>query len=143
MANWKQRVRSIQQSNPSALPDWLRKPSSSDAWYRVEWQTENGVAIDLARRPLLTILGWLNRRSLLTENGLGTLRFLFDGRAVDESLTRSMVSATAAAFLDEHWNAWWSTIGILLCIDMDDDSAAVMDLDKRWSAFNANKADEQ
>lgn len=136
MANWKQRLRDIAQNKPDALPTWLNQRSNR-AWYRVIWQTEAGVDRANARRPLILVLKWLNEKSLLTQNGIGTLNFILANKDVDESLTTSMVNQTATKFLNQYWDSWWNSVGINLCIDLAvDEASAGAELDHQWSTYS-------
>jgi len=136
VANWKQRLRDIAQNKRGAIPEWLKQPTSR-AWYRVAWQTDAGVDRANARRPLIIVLTWLNEKSLLTQNGIETLRFILANKHVDESLTASMVNQTATEFLDQCWDSWWNSVGINLCIDLAfDDASATAELDHQWSTYS-------
>ncbi len=143
MANWKQRLRDIARNKPDAVAEWLKHPTTR-AWYRVAWQTDAGVDRASARRPLIVVLKWLSTKSLLTQNGVGTLNFVLSQRNVDESLTTSMVNATAARFLDKCWDSWWNSVGINLCIDLTtDEASATAELDRRWAIHSNTEMDEQ
>ena len=143
MANWKQRLRDIARNKPDAVPEWLKQPTSR-AWYRVTWQTDGGVDSANARRPLIVVLKWLNTKSLLTQNGIATLKFILSNTDVDESLTTSMVNQSAAQFLDQYWDSWWNSVGINLCIDLAiDEVSATAELDRRWSTYSNIESDEQ
>jgi hypothetical protein len=136
VANWKQRLRDIARNKPDAVPEWLKQPTSR-AWYRVTWQTDGGVDRANARRPLIVVLKWLSTKSLLTQNGIGTLNFILSSKDVDESLTASMVNQSAAQFLDQRWDSWWNSFGINLCIDLASaEEPATAELDHQWSIYS-------
>jgi hypothetical protein len=116
----------------------------SRAWYRVSWQTDGGIDRTHARRPLIVVLKWLSAKSLLTQNGIGTLNFILSDMKVDESLTNSMVNENAKHFLDQCWDSWWNSFGINLCIDAAiDEVSATADLDRRWLTYSNIASDEQ
>jgi hypothetical protein len=116
----------------------------SRAWYRVSWQIDGGIDSAHARRPLIVVLKWLSAKSLLTQNGIGTLNFILSDMKVDESLTNSMVNENAKHFLDQCWDSWWNSFGINLCIDAAiDEVSATAELDRRWLTYSNIASDEQ
>jgi hypothetical protein len=136
VVNWKQRLRDLARNKPDAVPEWLRQPTSR-AWYRVSWQTDGGIDRAHARRPLIVVLKWFNERSLLTQNGIGTLNSILANKDVDESLTTSMVNQTATEFLDQCWDSWWNSVGMNLCIDLAvDEASATAELAHQWSTYS-------
>jgi hypothetical protein len=92
---------------------------------------------------LIVVLEWLSAKSLLTQNGFGTLNLILSNGNVDESLTNSMVNETATRFLDACWDSWWNSIGINLCIDLTiDEASATAELDRLWSTHSNTEPDE-
>jgi hypothetical protein len=135
MGNWKKRLREIRDRNPNALPSWSHSDPHEEAWYRVSWQTENGVPAEDAARPAILLLGWLAGRSLLTQNGLATLCDARIGDVASLALTRSMVSPKGGAFLDQQWETWWETHGINLVISANCSETALTGIEECWRSF--------
>lgn len=135
MPKWAKRLQEIRDRNPAALPPSLRGGPPEAAWYRVAWQTDEGVSPEDAARPVVLMLGWLARRGLLTREGVATFKATASGDVASVALTRAMVVPKGAAFLDAQWEQWWDTNGINLTISPNGAEQALAAIDTCWQSF--------
>ncbi len=132
MARWKQRMADVLARRSGVVPDWLQQGAAGRAWFRASWLTRAGVAPADAARPIVVLLGWLDRHGLLTGVGQAALRAAQSGEVAGLALTRPMLSASGAAFLDAAWAGWWDPHGHALTRGSGAEAGALAALEDRW-----------
>lgn len=135
MPKWVKRLREVQEQNPDALPNWLRRSSQEKVWYRVSWQTDGGISAEDAARPVIMMLNWLARHGLLTGHGMAALKSAQSGEVSSLILAPTMVEPKAAAFLDAYWENWWESNGINLSMSSACADSALAAIEECWAAY--------
>ncbi len=111
--------------------------SANEAWDRASWHSGTELAAG-AVRPIIAVMGWLNRRSLLTGLGKSVLKSHDRIEPARIALTRDHVKPAAWPFLNAHYSEWFDNFGINLAIDPELAVGDLSELDDLWDSFTGS-----